>query len=347
MNILGFNDWPLWAISSLFVLAVLVIGLAGIRLTRTADRLADISGLGEALFGAVLLGGMTSLPGIVTSVWTAYEGYPQLSVSNAIGGIAAQTMFLAIADMAYPKANLEHAAASVENLVQAALLMTLLAIPLLAMAGPEFDWFGIHPASLILFCAYLFGLRLIAKARAAPLWKPHQTYETQLDQPEKENADNKKALRLWLDFLGLGILVGGAGFAVAQTSIVLVERTFFSETVVGMLFTAVATSLPELVTAIAAVRRGALTLAVGGIIGGNSFDILFIACADIVYRKGSIYHAIATQQIFIIALTQVLTGILLLGLLRREKSGIGNIGFESFLVLLIYFGAVLLLLRMG
>jgi cation:H+ antiporter len=39
----------------------------------------------------------------------------------------------------------------------------------------------------------------------------------------------------------------------------------------------------------------------------------------------------------------LLTGILLLGLLRREKTGIANIGFESFLVLVIYIGAVALL----
>ena len=128
MVFLDFSNWSLWAIAGLFLLAVLVISIAGIRLTGVADRLADVSGLGEAIFGAVLLGGMTSLPGIVTSVWTGYQGYAELSVSNAIGGIAAQTMFLAIADMAYSRANLEHAAASVENLVQAALLMTLLAI---------------------------------------------------------------------------------------------------------------------------------------------------------------------------------------------------------------------------
>lgn len=104
----------------------------------------------------------------------------------------------------------------------------------------------------------------------------------------------------------------------------------------GGLFTAVATSLPELVTAIAAVKQGALTLAVGGIIGGNSFDVLFLAFADISYREGSIYHAITHRQLFIIAMTQAMTGILLLGLLRREKSGFANIGFESILVLMCY-----------
>ena len=84
-------------------------------------------------------------------------------------------------------------------------------------------------------------------------------------------------------------------------------------------------------------------MAVGGVIGGNAFDTLFVAFSDFAYRDGSIYHAITDQQVFIIALTILLTGILLLGLLRREKQGIGNIGFESFLTLALYLGAFVLL----
>ena len=53
-----------------------------------------------------------------------------------------------------------------------------------------------------------------------------------------------------------------------------------------MLMTAVATSLPELVTTLAAVRRGAAQLAVGGIIGGNAFDVLFLSASDVAYRDG-------------------------------------------------------------
>jgi cation:H+ antiporter len=342
MNLLDLTGWPLWTIVVAFAAATLAIAVAGTRMTRVADRLADLTGLGEAIFGAVLLGGSTSLPGIITSVVTAYEGHAELAVSNAIGGIAVQTTFLAVADMAYHKANLEHAAASVENLIQGALLSTLLAIPLLAMAGPAVSVWGIQPASVGLLAAYGFGLRLVAQARSTPLWLPRETAETETDQPDED--EGQAALTgLWVRFGGLAFIVATAGFFVAQTGIALAGRTGLSETVVGAFLTAVSTSLPELVTSVAAVRRGALTLAVGGVIGGNSFDVLFVAFADASYREGSIYHAMTEQQVFIIALTLLLTGILLLGLLRREKSGIMGIGFESFLVLLLYAGAFLLL----
>lgn len=343
MKLISLEAWPLGGVFLLFLGAALVIGVVGARMTRIADRLADLTGLGEALFGAVLLGASTSLSGSITSVWTAAKGLPELSVSNAIGGIAAQTVFLVVADMTYRRVNLEHAAASVENLVQAALLMTLLSIPLLAMSGPEFTVFAIHPASILLPAAYVFGLVLVSRAKAAPLWRPHMTRQTQPDMAGDEPAGRGEVSRLWGRFAVLVALVSVAGFTVAQTGIAIADRTAMSETLVGMLLTAVATSLPELVTSIAAVRQGALTLAVGGIIGGNSFDVLFVAVSDVAYREGSIYHAITSQQVFIISLTMLMSGIILLGLLRREKSGFANIGFESMLVLVLYVGAVVIL----
>lgn len=347
MQFFDFSGLPLWLVVLIFAGAALVIATAGTRMTRAADRLADLTGMGEAIFGAVLLGGSTSLPGIITSVSTAFQGYPELAISNAVGGIAAQTVFLAVADMAYRKANLEHAAASVENLMQGALLSTLLAFPLLGMAGPEFSIWGINPVSVVLLAAYVFGLRLVAEARSTPYWKPYETKETKHDEQEEEYATRQEMTRLWTLFGGLALVVAAAGFTVAQAGIAIAEQTGLSESIVGGLFTAVSTSLPELVTSVAAVRRGALSLAVGGVIGGNSFDVLFVAFADAGFRGGSIYHAITEQQVFIIALTLLLTGILLMGLLRREKSGILGIGFESFLAVVLYLGAFVLLFFSG
>lgn len=61
-------------------------------------------------------------------------------------------------------------------------------------------------------------------------------------------------------------------------------------------------------------------------------------------RAGSIYSALSSSDIFWLALSMLLTGILLMGLLRREKHGFGNIGFESFLVGVIYIAGVVILL---
>lgn len=248
---------------------------------------------------------------------------------------------MAVADAFYRRANLEHAAASPANLAQGTLLVILLAIPIMAFAGPQETFLGMHPATPLMLAAYGFGLRIVSQMQAEPLWGAIQTSETrnEEDQDSEDPATENLSLRgLWLRFALFALAIGVAGWVVAKTGINIATQTGLSETFVGGVLTAVATSLPELVTSVAAVRRGALTLAVGGVIGGNAFDTIFIAFSDIAYREGSIYHAITDRQVFLISLTALLTGFLLLGLLRRERYDIANVGFESFLIVVLYLG---------
>jgi len=321
---------------TVFAAAALVIALAGTRLARVADELAVRTGLGEVLFGAVFIGISTSLPGIVTSMATAAQNHPNLAIGNALGGIAAQTAFLGVADITYRRANLEHAAASASNLVQGALLVTLLALVLAASTLPPVAVLGISPVTPILLLAYLGGLRLLRSSGTDPMWRPRATPETQREEQEKAGKLPGSSASLWLQFLLLAMLLGVVGFVVAEAGIVLAELSGLSETAVGVLLTAVATSLPELVIAIAAVRIGALNLAVGNILGGNCFDILFLAGVDLAYRQGSIFTAFADADRFLASTTILMVAVLLLGLLRRERYGIGGIGFESAGILTIY-----------
>jgi len=320
----------------LFLVSTIVVATVGTYLTKVADQLADLTGWGEAMFGAIFLGGVTSLPGIVTSVVAAYNGHPELAVSNAVGGIAAQTFFLSIADITYKKSNLEHAAASFTNLMQGVLLIGLLAFVIIGMSGPDLSVVNVHPFSIFLIVGYVLGSKMISKAKDRPMWSPRITRVTVRDAPDKENV--KLSLKkVVAKFVLSAIVVGIAGFAIAKTGIVIAAETGLSESFVGVLFTAVATSFPELIVAISAVKRGALTLSVGNIIGGNSFDVLFIAFADVAYGQGSILHAITKNQVFIMALTMLMTSILILGLLHREREGFGKIGWESLTIIIIYF----------
>ncbi len=330
-----FSSLSLGYVIALFAAAAAVIATAGVWLVSTADRLADRTRLGEAITGAVFLGIATSLSGTITSVTAAADGFPALSVSNAVGGIAVQTFFLALADIWYRQANLEHAAASVTNLVQCVLLMALLSVPLIALSLPSVTLWQVHPASAVLVVGYLFGLRLVHSVKTEPLWGPARTAETRADEPE-EPAGGRPLKLLLVRFAILAAVLTVAGFIVARTGELIAIRTQMSQTLVGVLLTAVATSLPELVTTLAAVQRRALTLAVGGIIGGNTFDVLFLALSDGAYREGSIYHAIGLPEQYLISLTLLLTAIVLLGLLKRETYGFANIGFESLLVMVVF-----------
>lgn len=317
----------------LLAVAAVVLGLGGTRFTRVVDRLADRTGMGEALAGAVLVGAVTSLPGLVTSIVGAADGNPSFAVSNSLGGIAAQTAFLAVADLTYRRANLEHAAASLSNLLQALLLITLVAVVLLAVAAPDVDVLGVHPATAVLPVVYLYGLRLTMAIGRDPLWSPIQTQETREDVPADEAQAGPALARLWTEFGALALVVAGTGYVVAIAGLSLIEQTGLSSSFVGATLTAVVTSLPELVTVLVAVRIGALTLAVGNIIGGNSFDVLFVAAADIAYRDGSIYHAIDAGTEIVLAGVVLLTAVLAAGLVRRQR---GGIGFEGVVILAVY-----------
>jgi len=342
-----FQDLPLWAAIAVFMASAMVITVAGVRMAGTADRLADRTGIGEALFGGVLLGGSNSIPGIVASTTAAAQGHAELAFSNAIGGVAAQTFFLAIGDIVYRRANLEHAAASLTNLTQAALLMTLLTLPFVAVSLPPYTVFGIHPVTVGILAGYLFGLRLALRARTRPMWGPKKTADTRLDVPHEPKGGRRVMVVLLTRFAILAAILILAGYATATSGVAIADKTGISQSVIGAYFTAISTSIHELVTTIAAVRRGALTLAMGGIVGGNMFDTLFIASSDIAYREGSLYHAVSGQPYFLTALSILMTGVLVLGMLRRQRHGIANIGFESALIFVIYLGGTALLIVAG
>lgn len=332
-----FDDQPLPLSIATFILAAMVITWAGTRLAAYADKIADRSGLGEAVTGTIFLGMATSLPGLAASMFAAYDGRPALAISNAIGGIAIQTTFLAVADLVYRGANLEHAAASVTNMIQTAMLVILLTLVLLGMSGPDVTLGHVHPMTLILFFAAGSGFWLVYRSSSSPMWSPKQTPETVEDVPD-ENASSESLVRLITGFVITGVVITAAGVVVADTTGSIADKTGMSETVAGGLLSGVATSLPELVTTIAAVRRGALTLAVSDIVGGNFFDVLFVAAADLVYFQGSLYHGavLSRAEDFLTALAILLNLILLLGLLYRQRGGPANIGFESLSILILY-----------
>ena len=331
---------------AVFVIAAVIITVAGAYLSRFADELADKTGLGEALIGTLLLAGATSLPDFAATLSASLDGRAELAMSNVMGSMAMNLAFLGIGDIFYRKANLEHAAASPANLMQAILLIALLTVPLIAAAVPMFGVWRVHAATPVIVIGYVFGLRLVRRSQTAPMWSPKRTPETVEDVPDSRTSP-QGLLATWLKFAGFAAITAAAGWWVMEAAKSITDQTALSEGVAGGILTAFATSSPELVTTIAAIRMGALTLAVSSIVGTNCFNTLAIAAADLGYSEGSIYQDIAPLQIVWGMVTILMTAILLLGMVRRETHGIGNIGFESALMLSVYTATVLLVLTAG
>lgn len=338
-----FAQLDLLAVCLIFAASSAVIVAGGIAMTGAADRLADRTGIGEALAGGIFLGIATSLSGVVASVSAAWDGHASLAASTAIGGIAAQSAFLVIADLTYRRVNLEHAAADASNLQQATLLILMLSLPLAAYLTPEISILGLHPVSVVLLLVYLGGLRLSLALRETPMWRPEATSDTREEKPEEDTSGSGTGI-LAVRFAMLALTVSIAGWAISGSGLRIAAAAGISETVLGALMIAIITSLPELVTTLAAVRRGALQLAVGGIIGGNTFDSLFLVLADGAYREGSLYHAIAPRDALLIVGGIAITAVLLLGLLVRERRGVG---FEGSAILGLYAAIVAFQIWMG
>ena len=104
MFMTDFSANPLWVNAAVFCIAAAAVWWAGSRLTPYADAISEMTGLGSALTGMLLLGGITSLPEIAVSVTASAAGSAALSVNNILGGIAMQVVIIAIGDAALRRA---------------------------------------------------------------------------------------------------------------------------------------------------------------------------------------------------------------------------------------------------
>jgi cation:H+ antiporter len=346
------SPWPALPSALALVAMAVVIVLAGVRLTRIADTLSERTGLGDAVGGALLLGALTSLPGNVTVLTGALEGDAGFALGNPIGGIALQTVWLAIADLLYRRANLEHAAASLENVLQSVILVAMLAIPVIGYATPSLQLGWFHPLSLLIPLLYGYGLRLLRTMRKEPMWQPTRTEQTADDDTggdgggaEDDDRYAQVATRgLWGRLAALGLVVGVAGWVVGQAGLGVVAATGLDSGLVGFTLTTAVSSLPELVVLITAVRIGQLTLGVGNIVGGNVYDVLMITIADLAYLDGPLYRDAGPTSLVLLGGTLLMTAVLAGGLILRDRTWIG---FEGVSIPLVYLGTVALVFASG
>lgn len=339
-----FAAWPLATLITVLCLPVAVIVAAGPVLARCVDLISDRYAIGKTLAGAILLGATTSLPGIIASVSAALAERPVLAAANAVGGIAVQTAFLAVADLFYRRANLEHDAASIGNIVQGALLLLVLTVPLIAALCPIGAAWRVHPGTVVLTLVYLGGLHLVRRSGERPMWLPRGGSVETADAPGSDRLATAPGGAVFALTTGCAGAVAAAGWLLTAGAGAVADRLALDTASVGAFGIAVVTSTPELVTTVAAVRRGAVSIAIGGVMGGNAFDVLFLAAADVAYPAGSIYHHASDEVWFQLALACAMVALLVLGLALRQRRGPGNIGFESVAVLLVYLAGAAVML---
>lgn len=105
----------------------------------------------------------------------------------------------------------------------------------------------------------------------------------------------------------------------------------------GTLFVAFATSVPELVVTLAAVRLGALDMAIGNLLGSNLFDMLLVAIDDLFYTPGPILAEVSPAHAISAMSALVMTGLAIVGLYYRPRGRVlRTAGWVSLALFVIY-----------
>lgn len=344
----AFGDLSLAANLAVFAAAAAVVWLAGTRIAGYASTLADRTGIGKAVVGALLLGGITSLPEIATTGSAAASGNAALAVNNLLGGIAMQVAILALADAAIGRGALSAIVARPTVLLQATLNILLLAILAIGITAGDVPFLGMGAWTAAIAAAYLTSMVIIGRSQAPAAWRPGREVArgTAGDKARDTGKETRSTGRVALYTAASGAAIFVAGYVLAHTGEALAEQTGLGASFVGAVLVAVATSLPEVSSTLAAVRLGHLELAFGDIFGTNLFDVAAVTLADAVYAGGPVLREVGAFSTCAALLGILVTAIFLGGLIERRDRVVLRMGVDSLLVLLVYLGGLALLYQL-
>ncbi len=244
-------------------IALLIVGF--VMLTKGADWFVDGSsalafrlGIPQLVIGLTIVAMGTSAPEAAVSITSALKGNEGITVGNVVGSnIMNILLILGIASVIVPLA--------VQKSTRMIEIPYMIAITVLFGVLGYTGEMVTRVEGGILWIAFLIYLGYL-------LWMAKKGKE------DNEPDEKQKSLpvQLLMILTGLICIVLGSDFVVdGATEIAKVIG--ISERIIGLTIVAFGTSLPELVTSIAAARRGNADIAIGNIVGSNVFNILFVA----------------------------------------------------------------------
>ncbi|HEX5137064.1 MAG TPA: sodium:calcium antiporter [Planctomycetota bacterium] len=322
-----------------FLAAGTAIVVAGSVLTRCGDAIAELTGLGRLLVGAVLVAGATSLPEVLVDInAVAREGLPDLAVGDLLGSSLMNLLILATIDFMVRSPRRMLSRMSAAHALSATMAILLTAMVAAAILVPfKHEILGIGTGVWAIGIVYFLGLRM-----------------TYFDQRfaadvagEKAPAPEVGGRKLSLKAATTGFVAAGAVIFLAAPYLAhaagrIAELTGAGSTFIGSTLVALSTSLPELVATIAAVRMGASDLAVGNIFGSNAFNMVILLPVDLAH-PGAVLADVSPAHAITALAVIIVTAVAVLGILYRAEKRIWLIEPDAALVVLLVLGALGLL----
>ena len=327
-----------------FLALAAVVAGAGTALARAADAIAEATGLGRLLVGSILLAAATSLPELTVDIAAVREGHADLAAGDLLGSSLMNLMILAGIDLWRQNGRrmLSREAASHALSATLAIALTGIAGAAILTAGklPSVVVLGIGGWSWAILIAYLLGARMLfidqrISARLAA--------ETTADQPAAVAGP------LWkpaVTFIAAAAVLVAIGPRLATTAAELADRSGLGGTFVGTTLVALTTSLPELVASLAAVRLGAVDLAIGNTFGSNAFNMMLFVPLDAAYPE-QLFRAVSPANAVTAFAVIVATAIAVLGQLYHAERRLPIIEPDALLMLLVIGGALALVFQLS
>lgn len=326
-----------------YAICALIIFFAGKKLSLYGDIIADISGWGKAWVGLVLMASVTSLPELMVGISSAtIVESADLAVGDVLGSCAFNLFILAAMDLFVGGRKPIFSLASSSHILSAVLGVILLALVGFGLFLPrEFTlspWIGL--SSILFGIIYFFSMRLIYLVEQ----------QKSLEEISVAKAQNKHQITLSgavKSYVFYAVIIIMTALALPYFGEQIAEQTGMSKSVVGTLFLATSTSLPELAVSIASVRMGAIDLAIGNLLGSNLFNILILAIDDVFYTKGLLLKDASENNLVSVLSTIIMASVIIIGLNIKSRAKRFILAWDAALILAIYVLNLFLLFRFG
>ena len=312
-----------------FSVTALIVVLFCISLSKYADQLAAAKRIGKGFVGLVLLGFITSIPELISTVSsTVYLNNPVLGTANIIGSNNANMFILYLSFLIAESLRRPSGKVDVESCTSLGYCFIITAVFILGIFFSGHPFYG---RSLFVYLIFLlFILSVIALYKANP------------------NVEDDSPIEALGFFFYCKLIFFAAGLVASSfyLSVVVNEigtTTSIGSAMAGAIFLAWATSLPELVVTISSVIRGSVEMGIGNILGSNIFNMAVLALSETVsVSQTSVFEK--NDGIMIFAVFQcVLLGILLILLMQEKLRRVGKIAVMPLFALILYVIGVTLL----
>jgi cation:H+ antiporter len=285
----------------LFAAGILLLIAGGELFVTSSVSIAAHARLPRILIGTTLVSLATTAPELAVSATASLRGQPGLAIGNAVGSAIANIGFILGLLCILRPLRVRPREFRVPSLVMLAMgvLLTVLTVPLVLER-----WAGV----LLLACggAYL----VLDYRRHMPR---RQREQETVDSSEMELQSVPRSIALFA--VGAGLVLGGS-WLLCSNGVRLAELVGIPPMIIGLTLVAFGTSLPELVTAITAARKGVPELSLGNILGANILNVTLVTgtAATVspipltMTRTTQLYNFPAMVLIFVLVLIMGRTG---------------------------------------